>query len=174
MEQNQQNDPIDKDSKTELTNREIKIFDDGSALVKETSTTTVTFTPREFISWMRKHEETRDNIKKTLTDEVRKSTEEELKKVEDDIVNLRPYVEDSAKKAKAHYEKLKRDGLIKKVSEELDKNMSDINLDYMNQVWANLMENEEEVLDALSTEQRQKFLKIKIRIMEKNRGKKRR
>ncbi|MEE9525066.1 MAG: hypothetical protein V3V78_00485 [Candidatus Woesearchaeota archaeon] len=176
METNQQNQeqnkPIDDDSTTDLVNRDIIINDDGSALVKETQMTTVKMGARDFISWMRKHEETRENIKKTLSDEVRKATEVELKKVEDDIENLKPYIEDSEKKAKAHYEKLKKEGLISHVSEEFKKPMSEINLDYMNQVWHNLMENEKEVLDTLTAEQKQKFLKIKLKIIQKNRGKK--
>jgi len=174
METNQeqlQND-IDKDSKTELTNRDIKIFEDGSALIEETTVTTVKMGSRDFITWMRKHEETRTNIKKTLSDEVRKATEVELEKVEEDIKNLKPYIEDSEKKAKAHYEKLKKEGLISHVSKELEKPMSEISLDYMNQVWHNLIENEKDVLEALTAEQKQKFLKIKIKIMQKNRGKK--
>lgn len=171
--QAQENNPIDKDSKTELVNREIEIFDDGSALVKETKITTVNMGSRDFITWMRKHEETRENIKKTLSDEVRKATEKELNKVEEDIKNLKPYIEESENKAKSHYDKLKKDGMISKVSEELNKPMSEINLDYMNQVWSNLIENEKDVLDALSADQKQKFLKIKVRFMQKNRGKKR-
>ncbi len=177
MEANQsqsqeQNKPIDDDSTTDLVSRDIVINEDGSALVKETQVTTVKMGSRDFITWMRKHEETRTNIKKTLSDEVRKATEDELEKVEEDIKNLQPYIEDSEKKAKAHYEKLKKEGLIHHVAKELEKPMDKINLDYMNQVWHNLMENEKEVLEALSTEQRQKFLKIKLRIMQKSRGKK--
>ena len=172
--QSQENKPIDDDSTTDLVKRDIVINEDGSALVKETQLTTVKMGSRDFITWMRKHEETRTNIKKTLSDEVRKATEAELKKVEDDIKRLKPFIEDSEKKAKAHYEKLKKEGLIHHVTKELEKPMSEINLDYMYQVWHNLMENEKEVLDGLNTEQRNKFLKIKLRIMQKNRGKKQR
>lgn len=172
-QEHNQDKPIDDDSTTDLVSREIVINEDGSALVKETQMTTVKMGSRDFITWMRKHEETRTNIKKTLSDEVRKATEAELKKVEDDIKNLQPYIEESEKKANVHYEKLKKEGLIHHVTKELDKPMNEINIDYMNQVWQNLMENEKDVLDALSTEQRQKFLKIKIKIMEKSRGKKR-
>ena len=172
-QQGHEDKPIDDDSTTDLVSREIIINDDGSALVKETQMTTVKMGSREFITWMRKHEETRTNIKKTLSDDVRKATEAELKKVEEDIKRLKPYIEESEKKAKAHYKKLKKEGLIHHVSKELEKPMNEINLDYMDQVWHNLMENEKEVLDALSTEQRQKFLKIKLKIMQKNRGKKR-
>ncbi len=134
--------------------------------------TAVKMGSRDFITWMRKHEETREAIKQTLSDEVRENTEKELKKVEDDIEKLKPFIEDSEKKAKAHYEKLIKEGMVKKVSEELEKPLSEINLDYMDQIWHNLMENEKDVLAALNTEQRNKFLKIKIKIMEKNRGKK--
>lgn len=180
MEQTQSNqtqtapsNPIDKDSATELVGREITISDDGSALVKETQLTTVKMASRDFISWMRQHEQTRDDIKHTLSDEVRKATEEELKKVEDDIVSLKPYIEESENKCQANYEKLKHEGMIKKVSEELDKPMSEINLEYMNIVWKNLIENEADVLKALSKEQKSKFLKIKIKFMSKQRGRRR-
>ena len=173
QEQTAPNNIIDADSSTELVGREITISDDGSALVKETTCTTVKMSSRDFVSWMRKHEQTRDDIKRSLSDEVRTATEEELKKVDDDIVSLKPYIAESEKRCQAHYEQLKTSGMIKKVVEELDKNMNDINLDYMYQVWNNLIEHESDVLAALSKDQKSKFLKIKIRFLTKNRGKKR-
>ncbi len=173
QQQAQENNPIDDtDSELELLDREIKILDDGSAIIKDKTLTTTTLTPRDFISWMRKYEESRDNIKLALSDKQKKLVEENLKKVEEDIEKLKPYVEESEKKTQAHYEKLKKEGLISKVTEELNKPMSEINLAYMSSVWHNLLENEQEIVGALTAEQKQKFLKIKIKLMQQNRGKK--
>lgn len=161
---------IDHDSKSELIDRKIDMADDGSVVVIETIANTTRLSSREFVSWMRKHEETRRQIKEVLSDKVREATEKELEKVEEDILKLKPDIDESEKRAKAHYEQLKTNGMIKTVAEELDKPMSDINLDYMNQVWQNLVQNEQQVLNALSDDQKKKFLKIKIRFMAKNRG----
>ena len=165
------NNPIDQDSKTELVNRDIKIHDDGSALIKETQLTTVKMASRDFITWIREHEKARDNIKKALSKETRELAEKDLKLVEEDIENLTPYVKECEEKTKLHYEKLKKEGMISHISKELEKPFSEINLDYMNQVWKNVANNEKDVLAALNEEQKKKFVKIKLRIMQKNRGK---
>lgn len=162
------------ETKEELVSRDIKVFTDGSVEIKETQLITTKMGGRDFISWLRRHESTRDDIVIALSDETRTKTEENLKRVEDDIEKLKPYIEKSEKNVKEHYEKLKKDGMISKIAEELNKNMSDINLDYMSQVWHNLIENEQDVLDVLTQDQKQKFLKIKVKMMAKNRGKKKR
>jgi len=171
MQQNPQQTQISADDvKSEMIERKIEVNDDGSVIIHETHLDIVKLSSRNFVSWMRSFEQNRDNIKRSLSDEVRKLTEEKLQETEDDIKKLLPFIAESEKKTKDNYEKLKREGMIKKIAEELNKNISDINLDYMNKVWSNLIANEEEVVNALTSEQKQKFLKIKIRFMEKNRG----
>jgi len=154
--------------------RTFKVLGNGDVEVTEVMRNVVTLPSREFTSWIRSHEVEKDEHKKSLSEEVLKKSREEIVKIEKYIKELEPFHKQSEENAKVHYEKEKRDGVIKKIEEEFAKPPAERNNDWLYAVWTNLKENDREIIEnGLSDKIKNDFVKVKLEIMKQIRAGKR-
>ncbi len=157
--------------RTELKKQEHKVNDDGSVTIIDLVESEYKLSPRDFISHCREVKKRKEHLIEALSDESKLELEKAIVEVGKDLDTLEPFRLESESKAKEHYEKLKLDGMLRKISEELEKPMGQINTSYMAAVWENIKNNETKLMGMLSSKQKKKFLELKRRKMTSERGK---
>lgn len=141
----------------------VNVQEDGSVKVNQTIKTEYTQSYRDFLTDYRQMQKNLEKAKEVISDDYKKKVEADIKEMQDEIEKLKPYMDESEKKAVEYNKKQQLEQQLNKVKEELGKNMSDINTSYMSAVWDNIRENEEQLLEKLTDEEKQKFQKIKLR-----------
>lgn len=152
-----------------LKERTVEVLEDGSVRMRELVEMTWTQSGRDFITEVRKLENTKEGLLEELKPEAQLRRESDLDKISKDIAELQPYISEVDGVLKSVYEKNKLEGMVKRVKEALGKPLSELNTGYMSAVWENIKENEPVILEALSVEEKQKFAKLKVRALQDKR-----
>ncbi len=162
-----------KITKQEVTDWNVDVQEDGSVKVKQTIQTEYTQSYREFLSDFRQMQKNLEKAQEVISEDYKQKVEKDIKEMKDEIEKLRPITEESEKKAIENNKKIQTEGKLNKVKEELSKKPSEINTSYISAVWDNIRENEQELLQKLTEEEKQKFQKLKLRKMKTDKLKKR-
>ncbi|MCK5281852.1 MAG: hypothetical protein KAK00_00420 [Nanoarchaeota archaeon] len=139
--------------KEELIKRDIVVNDDGSVILTDHLKYTVNMNARDFLTFTRNQTDAISKINDQLTEERRKFLLKEKTKIEKQIEDIKPYIEDSEKKALEHNKKIELENKTKAIEHILSKKHADRNLNFLNGVLQNLKDGEYlKIINGLSKE----------------------
>lgn len=152
--------------KDELKDRTIEVQEDGKLLVKETVYYEYEQDYREFLTEYRNLDKMVEQINHSLSDDFKKSQEENLVKIEKEKKELERYVQESESKFMKHQEKVQRESMAEVVKNQLKLDKKERNLNYLASVWDNI-KDKEDMLSLFTDEQQQELKKSKLELMKK-------
>lgn len=146
----------------EVTDWSVDVKEDGSVEVTQILKTVYTQSYRDFLSDFREMEKNTERAKEILTKQYQEKVRNDIKKMQQELKELKPFIDEADKKAQQYYEKKQKEQMIKTIKNELNKPMSEINTAYISSIWDNIKENYADIIDELEPEEREKFQKIKL------------
>lgn len=170
MQKQQQQNPGMNMNKNELKERKVVIDEEGNVTITEMMENEYKGSYRNLLTDYNALKQEKENTEYQLSDKHKESLQQHLDKVSEQMDQIKPSLDEAEEKTKLFYEEQKFQGTLKKIQEELDKKISDINTAYMSQVWGNIIKNEERVLESLNLDQKKKFAKIRLRYMQQKRA----
>ena len=150
----------------DLDSRTIEVQEDGSIKVTEVVKVVYKQQFRDFLSDVRNMQKFREQVEDTLKPDFTKKQQERIDKVNKDIDELQPYVNDAETKWMEHQEKKRHEDMADKLKEELKKSDKDVNVNYIAAIYDNVKKNDK-VLSLLSDEEKERFKKLKLKSMRK-------
>ena len=150
----------------DLDSRTIEVQEDGSIKVTEVVKVVYKQQFRDFLSDVRNMQKFREQVEDTLKPDFAKKQQERIDKVNKDIDELQPYVNDAEKKWMEYQEKKRHEDMADKLKEELKKSDKDVNVNYIAAIYDNVKKNDK-VLSLLSDEEKERFKKLKLKSMKK-------
>lgn len=169
MQQNTQAKPLSVDA--DVPKRTFKVEANGNVTMVEVTTTTVVFPGREFITFVRNHDNDLTSLENQLGDDHKKKLVKSKKALETEIKRLKPLADDVLKKLKETYELEQKKSFIANIKQQL--NNKDTKKALVAAMWNTIREEKQknEVLDELTKEEKIKLLKITNNATKENRGK---
>lgn len=140
-------DKIQPDSvQHEEPQRNFEVLEDGKVKMTETQVSTVIFSSRDFASYVRTHEQEKQNFDYYLQNEGQEYLKEQSEKEKNIIDKMKPYLEESEKKAEEARKKKVGDEIVKNIKEFLAKEDAIKNSENLQRA-ANLKETYENLSD---------------------------
>ena len=149
--------------------RKFDIQENGDVILTETVTSKVFFAGREFISYIRGFEQSKEMIEKQQSDEFKKEAEEEanknLEELNEVLLKIAPMQPEVETIMKENYEKQKIEQALKALQEQLALPADKFNKNYFQAFLTNVPEEaKEKIILKLTDEEKSKFLKIKAKM----------
>lgn len=155
MQQNKQAVPYKVES--ENPERQYEILENGDVKMNEVIRSTVYFSGREFITFIRQHEDIVEDLKQKLSDEARQENEDNLKDSLENLDLIKPMQEQVEAKLKEKYERDRFDGLKNGLKSLLS--AEKVNEQQLVILWNNFKQEEKEKLNSeLTKEEKEKIV----------------
>jgi len=153
----------------EKPKRNFKIEPNGDVVMTEILETKVWFDGRNFISFVRGHEEAVKKIEKDWSDETRKKAFEEKAYLESEFKRMSPMIKEVDEKVKVEYEKKKKENLFHNLNALIESGKADERAFLA--FWGSMKEDwKKEFISSLEAKSQSKFLKLKAKALRKSKG----
>lgn len=129
IQNNNNYEPRPYDEKTELVSNEYEVLEDGNIKLTQTVRTESYFSLMEFSKIKSNNERAKENLKKQLSDEYREKISENIEKIDQQNLEIVPYLQESEKKSALAHEKRMQEMRAAKIKNDLqNKDSKDINI----------------------------------------------
>jgi hypothetical protein len=152
----------------EVEDYKIDIQEDGSVLVTQKIKFVYKQKYRDFLTEYRQLIKNKENAEKYLTDEYQDKIKKDIKAMEEDIKDLKDYVDKSEKKFYDYNRQKQKESQLKILREELSKSEKERNNNYLKSIWENINKNTENgILKELTEEEKQELKKASLKAKRK-------
>ena len=142
--------------------RKFEVQENGDVKLIEKTEAEVWFKAREFITFIRQHEDGIKEIGRQLGAEHKKKLEEELVKAKKAFKEVQPLQKEVEEKAKADYEKTMKENMVKTLKSELGN--KELRKDYVLAMWNNVKEEDKkDIMKQLTSDEQKKLIKLKAK-----------
>jgi hypothetical protein len=147
--------------------RKFKVSDDGNVEIEEVKRTVMKMSYREFVTFYRENQKQLENFKEQLSEENQSLIRDNISYIEKEIYDLKAIYEESERKTIDNYNRLKREGVIKRLHEELVKPKSDRNNEYLMAIVNNMSEFDKDIImSELSDSDKHELAKVQLKIKQ--------
>lgn len=167
MNQQPQEQPKVKELKKE---RNYTIKPSGEIVMIETTSTEITFTARQLISFKRQYDKGIEDIKNKMSKETIDKMKKHNSKLEEELKPIIPIFEEAEKIIKKQQIEMQKTQTISQLKHWL--NQKEVNTNALAAIWSQVpKEHKEEILTGLSKDEKSKLLNLKLETMKSKRGK---